>query len=103
MVLPGSNIWRPRVRLDGRLLPDRRQFPELAAASMGWRAYKKVYANSSRHAAECGFTRLQKNVAFAARVAELSEEAFCRLYEADAWPRFQDCHSARKTTPDDSS
>jgi hypothetical protein len=75
MVLPGSKIWRPHGHLDGRLLPDRRQFPELAAASMGWRAYKKVYPNSSLHAAECGFTRLQKNVEFAARVAELSEEA----------------------------
>jgi hypothetical protein len=34
-------------------------------------AYQKVYPKSSRYAAECGFTRLQKNVGFAGRVAEL--------------------------------
>jgi phage terminase small subunit len=42
---------------------------------VGWRAYKTVYPKSSRHAAECGFTRLQKNVEFAARIAELGEQA----------------------------
>jgi hypothetical protein len=34
-------------------------------------AYQKVYPKSSRYAAEWGFTRLQKNVGFAARVTEL--------------------------------
>jgi phage terminase small subunit len=42
---------------------------------VGWRAYRSVYPKSSRHAAECGFTRLQKNVEFAERIAELAEEA----------------------------
>jgi phage terminase small subunit len=42
---------------------------------VGWRAYRSVYPKSSRHAAECGFTRLQKNVEFAARIAELGKEA----------------------------
>jgi phage terminase small subunit len=42
---------------------------------VGWRAYKKVYPKSSRHAAECGWTRLQKNVEFSARIAELAEQA----------------------------
>jgi phage terminase small subunit len=42
---------------------------------VGWRAYRKVYPKSTRHAAECGFTRLQKNVEFSARIAELAERA----------------------------
>jgi phage terminase small subunit len=42
---------------------------------VGWRAYRKVYPRSSRHAAECGFTRLQKNVEFSARIADLAEQA----------------------------
>jgi hypothetical protein len=36
--------------------------------SVGWRAYKSVYPNSSRHAAETGYTRLAKNADFAARI-----------------------------------
>jgi hypothetical protein len=42
---------------------------------VGWRAYRKAYPKSSRHAAECGFTRLQKNVEFSARLADLGEQA----------------------------
>jgi hypothetical protein len=37
------------------------------------KAYQKAYPKSSRHAAEWGFTRLQKNVEFSARIADLSE------------------------------
>jgi hypothetical protein len=42
---------------------------------IGWRAYKSVYPNSSQHAAETGFSRLLKNVEFAARVVELQGAA----------------------------
>ena len=42
---------------------------------VGWRAYRKVYPRSSRHAAECGFTRLQKNVEFSGRLVDLGEQA----------------------------
>jgi hypothetical protein len=42
---------------------------------VGWRAYKSVYPNSSRHAAETGISRLLKNVEFRARVAELQAAA----------------------------
>lgn len=43
--------------------------------AIGWRAYKSVYAKSSRHAAETAFTRLMKNPEFAARVSELKTVA----------------------------
>jgi hypothetical protein len=42
---------------------------------VGWKAYKQVYPNSSRHGAETGFSRLLKNVEFAPRVAELQQGA----------------------------
>jgi hypothetical protein len=42
---------------------------------VGWRAYRKVYPKSSRHAAENGFSRLMKNDEFSARVAELGTAA----------------------------
>jgi phage terminase small subunit len=43
--------------------------------AVGWRAYKSVYQECSRRAAETGFTRLMKNAEFAARVAELKAAA----------------------------
>lgn len=39
---------------------------------IGWRAYKKVYPKSSRHAAETAWSRLLKLAEFAARHAELT-------------------------------
>ena len=42
---------------------------------VGWKAYKKVYPKSSQHGAETGFSRLLKNVEFAARLAELQHTA----------------------------
>jgi hypothetical protein len=42
---------------------------------IGWRAYRKVYPNSSRHAAETAWTRLLKIAEFSARLAELAEAA----------------------------
>jgi phage terminase small subunit len=42
---------------------------------IGWRAYRKVYPKSSRHTAENCFSRLMKKEEFAARVAELHEQA----------------------------
>lgn len=42
---------------------------------IGWRAYQSVYPNSSQHGAETQFSRLLKNVEFAARLAELGQQA----------------------------
>ena len=42
---------------------------------VGWKAYKFVYPKASEHAAECGFTRLYKNVEFCERIAELHADA----------------------------
>src|ERR1700734_1237668 len=42
---------------------------------IGWRAYRKVYPKSTRHAAETAFGRLMKNAPFAARVAHLEAAA----------------------------
>jgi phage terminase small subunit len=42
---------------------------------VGWRAYRQVYPKSSRSAAEVAFSRLLKNAKFAARIAELGEQA----------------------------
>lgn len=42
---------------------------------IGWRAYRKVYPKASRHTAENCFSRLMKKEEFAARVAELHEQA----------------------------
>jgi hypothetical protein len=42
---------------------------------IGSRAYRKVHPGSSRPAAEVAFSRLLRNVKFAARIAELSKEA----------------------------
>lgn len=42
---------------------------------IGWKAYKRAYPKSSRHAAETAFSRLLKNAGFAARIAELKGEA----------------------------
>jgi hypothetical protein len=42
---------------------------------VGWKAYKFVYQKASEHAAECGFTRLYKDVVFCERIAELHAEA----------------------------
>jgi phage terminase small subunit len=44
-------------------------------AKVGWRAYKSVYPQSSRRAAETAFGRLMKDKAFAARVEDLQAEA----------------------------
>jgi phage terminase small subunit len=42
---------------------------------IGWRAYRKVYPKSSRHAAETAWARLLKNAEFSARVAEVAQAA----------------------------
>lgn len=42
---------------------------------IGWRAYRQVYPKSSRKSAEEAFSRLSRNVKFAARVAETHKEA----------------------------
>jgi phage terminase small subunit len=42
---------------------------------VGWRAYKSVYPNCTRHGAENGYTRLSKDPDFAARIDELKAAA----------------------------
>lgn len=42
---------------------------------IGWRAYKKVYRNSSQHAAETAFSRLLKIAEFDARLQEITNAA----------------------------
>lgn len=42
---------------------------------IGWRAYAKIYPNSSENAAKTAFSRLLKNADFATRVAETHEAA----------------------------
>jgi hypothetical protein len=51
---------------------------------IGWRAYRKAYPKATQRAAESAFSRLLKNVEFAARVAGLAEQATTGIVMAAA-------------------